>query len=182
MKLFATALVAAGLSASGALAQSDPCKAAHSGEKSCNADKTTGAGASGASAVPCRAHAGRLPTLKKLPPSVYKCDAPAPDLTDVAPTSAVPPAVPTASATPIRSAFVFRHCLRSTPTTAYGAEGYDSFDNYSSPDHTFPGWPVPAYQCLPQGLQVVQALGAQLNATLPGKRKDRAPSRHQRKA
>ena len=80
----------------------------------------------------------------------------------------MPPAVPTASATPIRSAFVFRHCLRSTPTTAYGAEGYDSFDNYSSPDHTFPGWPVPAYQCLPQGLQVVQALGAQLNATLPG--------------
>jgi hypothetical protein len=67
-----------------------------------------------------------------------------------------------------RSAFVFRHCLRSTPTTAYGAAGFDSFDNYSSPDHRFPEWPVPVYQCLPQGLRIVQALGAQLNATLPG--------------
>ena len=74
----------------------------------------------------------------------------------------------TAAPTVTRSAFVFRHCLRSTPTTAYGATGFDSFDNYSSPDHTFPEWPVPVYQCLPQGLRVVQSLGAQLNATLPG--------------
>ena len=71
---------------------------------------------------------------------------------------------------PVRSVFVFRHCLRSTPTSAYGAEGYTDFNNYSGPQpgHAFPAWPVPVYQCLPEGKEVVQSMGEQLNATIPG--------------
>ena len=47
-----------------------------------------------------------------------------------------------------RTVLIFRHCIRSTPTTAYGAAGYDTFDNYTSPSHTWPGWGgVPVYQC-----------------------------------
>ena len=57
------------------------------------------------------------------------------------------------TAIPLRSVLVFRHCLRSTPTSAYGAPGYDQFNNYSS--HQFPisklactCLPVLVYQCL----------------------------------
>ena len=47
-----------------------------------------------------------------------------------------------------RTVLIFRHCIRSTPTTAYGEPGYDTFDNYTSPSHTWPGWGgVPVYQC-----------------------------------
>ena len=40
-----------------------------------------------------------------------------------------------------RTVLIFRHCIRSTPTTAYGAAGYDTFDNYTSPS---PPWPAGA--------------------------------------
>lgn len=68
---------------------------------------------------------------------------------------------------PVRSVFVMRHCLRATPTQSgvYGAPGYNAFDNYSS--HHFPDWPVPAYQCLPQGLEIVKSFGKHLSPSLP---------------
>merc|ERR1712216_483735 len=67
---------------------------------------------------------------------------------------------------PLRSVLVIRHCLRSTPTTTYGAKGLDDFSNYSS--DPFPGWPVPAYQCLPDSLQLIRDVGHGLGPTLPG--------------
>ena len=69
------------------------------------------------------------------------------------------------TALPTKSVLIFRHCLRSTPTSAYGAPGYNDFNNYSS--HQFPKWPVPVYQCLPHGLTLVQAAGKQIGPSLP---------------
>lgn len=69
------------------------------------------------------------------------------------------------TAIPLRSVLVFRHCLRSTPTSAYGAPGYDQFNNYSS--HQFPSWPVPVYQCLPHGIDILQSAGKQIGPSLP---------------
>jgi len=66
-----------------------------------------------------------------------------------------------------KTVFVFRHCLRSTPTGAYsGLRKYPNFDNYSS--HTFPSWPVPVYQCLPRGLERVEEMGKQLKDEIVG--------------
>ena len=70
-------------------------------------------------------------------------------------------------ALPESSVLVFRHCLRSTPTSAYGAPGFNEFNNYSSPQHQFPTWPVPVYQCLPRGLVLNQAAGKQILSSLP---------------
>ena len=66
-----------------------------------------------------------------------------------------------------RSVFVMRHCLRSTPMQIYGAPGFNDFQNYTSRPE--PTWPVPAYQCLPQGIEVIRNFGKKLNAsgTLP---------------
>jgi hypothetical protein len=73
-----------------------------------------------------------------------------------------------ATSVPTRSVLIFRHCLRSTPTSGYGAPGYSQFDNYSTqPTHHFPAWPVPVYQCLPHGIDLVQAAGRQLSASFP---------------
>ena len=68
---------------------------------------------------------------------------------------------------PVRSVFVMRHCLRATPTQSgiYGAPGFNAFDNYSS--HHFPTWPVPSYQCLPQGIAAIKEFGKSLSASLP---------------
>jgi hypothetical protein len=68
---------------------------------------------------------------------------------------------------PVRSVLIFRHCLRSTPTSAYGADGFDNFDNYSSPAHQFPSWPVPVYECLPKGIELLKDAGKTSGPSLP---------------
>ena len=68
---------------------------------------------------------------------------------------------------PLRSVLIFRHCLRSTPTSAYGARGYNSFNNYSSPSHQFPEWPVAVYQCLPHGIDLLKEEGKSIGPSLP---------------
>lgn len=72
-------------------------------------------------------------------------------------------AIASAAPAPRRSVFVFRHCLRSTPFTVSGAKGFDSFDNYSA--QAWPEWGVPVFQCLPQGLKVVEHVGSQLKGS-----------------
>ena len=68
------------------------------------------------------------------------------------------------TATPVtRTVIVIRHCARATPsTTGSGDPHFRYFDNYTS--HPFPPWPVIPYQCLPHGVKIVQAEGANLAA------------------
>lgn len=74
MKVLLTTAVIAGLSA-GALAQNDPCKAAHSDEKSCDADKTTGGGCTWCKCEALPSSCWTISNSKKLPPAVYQCDS-----------------------------------------------------------------------------------------------------------
>jgi len=64
-----------------------------------------------------------------------------------------------------RTVIIMRHCARATPSSAYGAPGFNNFDNYS--DAVFLPFPVPAYQCLHRGLQYITSNGQQLQHILP---------------
>lgn len=63
------------------------------------------------------------------------------------------------------SVIVMRHCARATPwTLTGGAPGFPYYNNYS--EELFPTWPVPAYQCLPRGNQIVQAFGKNMVSSI----------------
>ena len=65
-----------------------------------------------------------------------------------------------------KSVFVFRHCVRSTPTSAYsGIADFDDFQNFTN--KTFPKWPVEVYQCLPKGLELLRKVGSSIASQLP---------------
>ena len=66
---------------------------------------------------------------------------------------------------PLNTVLIFRHCLRSTPFTVYGDPAYTNIDNYTA--RTFPEWSVPEYECLPRGLELLQAAGEQIFPSLP---------------
>jgi hypothetical protein len=57
-----------------------------------------------------------------------------------------------ASADPVRTVIVMRHCVRTTPFTLDG-EFFPNFNDYSS--RPFPDWKYPAWQCVPRGLDMV---------------------------
>ena len=77
------------------------------------------------------------------------------------------------STLPQRSVLVFRHCVRSTPNTTYYISPSDvnvskiPLNDFSSPEHPFPAWPVDTYMCMPEGLDLVESAGRQLFASLP---------------
>ena len=63
------------------------------------------------------------------------------------------------------SVFVMRHCARTTPNTLDGGDPqYTYYNNYTAIN--WPEWPnnLPAYQCLPNGLTIVQGSGKWLAA------------------
>ena len=72
------------------------------------------------------------------------------------------------SSAPVRSVLVFRHCVRSTKNTTYYENTTRPLNDFSAqPEHAFPKWPVPEYECMPQGLDHIQSAGEQLFPSLP---------------
>ena len=69
------------------------------------------------------------------------------------------------AAVPLRSVLVYRHCVRSCKDTLVGAPGFDYLNNYSA--QAFAPWPVADYECLPEGITLVESAGTQLGPTLP---------------
>lgn len=69
----------------------------------------------------------------------------------------------------VASVIVMRHCLRSCPDVAKGgAPGFDWLANYTSPSHPMQPFEVAEYQCLPNGIALVEGIGRQLAGTVPG--------------
>ena len=59
--------------------------------------------------------------------------------------------------------YISRHCARATPMLIdAGPTDFPYLDNYSK--IPFPAWGVPAYDCLPRGLQLLETFGENLKA------------------
>lgn len=120
--LLTTALV---LSAGSALAQSDPCKKAHSDQASCDADTKTGGGCTWCKCAALPSSCWTKTNSKKLPASVYQCDSGGDDL-------ASPPASPAVFKTwssPVTTTCVGAACSGSSST---GTMAYSAAQNMSA--------------------------------------------------
>lgn len=115
------------LSITGALAQSDPCKTAHTDQASCDADKKTGGGCTWCKCGALPSACWTFANSKKLPPGVYQCDA-ADDLALNALNALVAPTAPNAAvfrtwSSPVTTTCVGTGCSGSSSkgTMAYSA-------------------------------------------------------------
>jgi hypothetical protein len=118
-KVLLTTTAVLGLaSGSAVLAQSDPCKTAHSDEKSCNADTKTGGGCVWCKCGALPSSCWTLADSKKLPPAVYQCDS---------------PAQPTYTRIPFGRE-VLSHCLHEVPSGAHSYAQPDGSTRVVAPD------------------------------------------------
>ena len=111
-----------------AIAQSDPCKSAHSDQKSCDADKTTGGGCVWCKCEALPSSCWTVANSKKLPPAVYKCDSPS-----VEASLSIPEEEPKYTRIPFGRE-VLSHCLHEIPSGSHSYAQPDGSTKVVAPD------------------------------------------------